>query len=115
MVYDPDSDRFLITASTANNFGIVQADPSSGTYLVEQFQRVGINPTSIDYNYRSSTLVTTNTSSQTMSIMDYQTKKVRSLLPLSVGQQFSVVIDPDTNRAVVVDQANNRVLIVPLP
>jgi DNA-binding beta-propeller fold protein YncE len=34
---------------------------------------------------------------------------------LPVSQQFAVAIDPATNRAFVVDQNNNRVLVVPLP
>lgn len=113
-IYDPDSDSFLITSSLSNNIGSVIADPDTETYTVA-FNRMGINPTSIDYNYRSSTLVTTNTTSQTMSVMDFVSKTVQDIIPLSVSQQFAVAIDPVSNRAVVVDQNNNRVLIVPLP
>jgi YVTN family beta-propeller protein len=112
--YDPDSDTFLVTSSLANNFGSVIAHPDTDTYSVT-FNRVGINPTSIDYNYRSSTLVTANTSSQTLSIMDFLTKTVKAVIPLPVSQQFAVAIDPVTNRAFVVDQNNNRVIVVPLP
>ena len=89
-------------------------DPDSDTYSVT-FNRVGINPTSIDYNYRSSTLVTANTSSQTLSVMDFLTKTIKAIIPLAVSQQFAVAIDPMTNRAFVVDQNNNRVIVVPLP
>lgn len=113
-MYDPDSDKFLITSSLSNNVGSVTADPATSTYTVS-FNRVGINPTSLDYNYRSSTLVTTNTLSQTMSVMDFPNKRVMAILPLSVSQQFGVAIDSMTNRAVVVDQNNNRVLIFQLP
>jgi len=113
-IYDPDSDTFLVTSSLANNFGSVIAHPDTDTYSVT-FNRVGINPTSIDYNYRSSTLVTTNTSSQTLSVMDFLTKTIKAVIPLPVSQQFAVAIDPATNRAFVVDQNNNRVLVVPLP
>ncbi len=113
-IYDPDSDTFLVTSSLANNFGSVVARPDTDTYSVT-FNRVGINPTSIDYNYRSSTLVTTNTSSQTLSVMDFLTKTIKAIIPLPVSQQFAVAIDPVTNRAFVVDQNNNRIIVVPLP
>ncbi|PYT98877.1 MAG: hypothetical protein DMG34_21215, partial [Acidobacteria bacterium] len=113
-IYDPDSDTFLVTSSLANNFGSVIAHPDTDTYSVT-FNRVGINPTSIDYNYRSSTLVTANTSSQTLSVMDFLTKTIKAIIPLAVSQQFAVAIDPMTNRAFVVDQNNNRVIVVPLP
>lgn len=113
-IYDPDSDAFLVTSSLANNFGSVIAHPDTDTYSVT-FNRVGINPTSIDYNYRSSTLVTANTSSQSLSVMDFLTKTIKAIIPLPVSQQFAVAIDPMTNRAFVVDQNNNRVIVVPLP
>ena len=115
VIYDPDSDTFLVTSSLSNNFGSVFADPASQTFRLNASYRVGINPTSIDYNYRSSTLVTTNTFSQTMSVMDFLTKTIKAIIPLSVSQQFAVAIDPVTNRAIVVDQNDNQVLIVPLP
>ncbi len=114
-MYDPDSDTFLIASSLANSFLSITARPATGSYVTSAPYRVGINPTAIDYNYRSSTLVTVNTYSQTLSIMDFQTKTVKAVIPLSVSQQFGVAIDPARNRALVVDQANNRVLILPLP
>ena len=122
VIYDPDSATFLVTSSLANTFGSITANPATQTYTVT-FTRAGINPTSIDYNYRSSTLVTGNTLTQTLSVMDYRNdatdstpvSTVKAIIPLSVSQQFAVAIDPVTNRAVVVDQNNNQVLIVPLP
>ena len=114
-MYDPDSDTFLIVSSLANSFLSIKARPETGSYVTSAPYRVGINPTAMDYNYRSGTLVTANTYSQTLSIMDFQSKTVKAIIPLSVSQQFGVAIDPARNRALVVDQANNRVLIVPLP
>jgi DNA-binding beta-propeller fold protein YncE len=114
-MYDPDSDTFLIVSSLANSFLSITARPQTGSYVTSAPYRVGINPTAIDYNYRSSTLVTANTYGQNLSIMDFQSKTVKAIIPLSVSQQFGVAIDPTRNRALVVDQANNRVLIVPLP
>jgi hypothetical protein len=37
------------------------------------------------------------------------------ILPVQGSQQFSVAVDPNLNIAVVVDQANDRVLLVPIP
>jgi len=116
-IYDPDSDAFLITSSLNNNFGMITAsttDPATATYSVT-FTAVGINPTSLDYNYRSSTLVTANTMSSTISVMDFLTKTVKAILPIAASQQFGIAVHPWTNQAVIVDQNNNRVLIVPLP
>lgn len=114
-MYDPDSDTFLIDSSLANSFLSITARPATGSYVTSAPYKVGINPTALDYNYRSGTLVTANSYSQTLSIMDFQTKTVKAVFPLSVSQQFGVAIDPARNQALVVDQANNRVLIVPLP
>jgi YVTN family beta-propeller protein len=114
-MYDPDSGNFIITSSLANSFVQISAKVTTGTYTTGAPYKVGINPTALDYNYRSSTLVTVNASSQTVSVMDFLTKTVKAVLPHSVSQQFGVAIDPTTNNAVIVDQNNNRVLIFPLP
>lgn len=114
-MYDPDSDSFLVTSSTTNNVYSFHVDPAAGVYAAPVGHSVGFNPTSLDYNYRTSTLVTANALSQTLSVVDYLTGKVKAVIPLPVSQQFAVAIEPATNRAIVVDQNNNRVLIVPLP
>jgi DNA-binding beta-propeller fold protein YncE len=114
-LYDPDSDTFMVASSTTNNVYSFHVDPTAGIYATPKAYSVGFNPTSLDYNYRTSTLVTANTLSQTLSVLDFLTGKVKAVIPLSVSQQFGVAIDPSTNRAVVVDQNNNRILIVPLP
>jgi DNA-binding beta-propeller fold protein YncE len=77
--------------------------------------RSGINPTSIAYNFASGTLVTVNTASGTFSVMDMISRTIRDVLSIPGAPQFSVDIHPRTNLAVVVDQANNRVLLLPLP
>ncbi len=114
-IYDPDSDAFMVTSSTTNNVYSFHVDPSLGVYASPVGYSVGFNPTSLDYNYRTSTLVTANALSQTLSVVDFLSGKVKAVIPLSVSQQFAIAIDPGTNRAVVVDQNNNRILIVPLP
>jgi hypothetical protein len=95
--------------------------------------QVGINPTSLDYNFQTSTLVTVNTTSHTLSVVEYVCPPVtgqvvnclaprtRAILGLpdstqtSQLDQFSVALDLKMNLAVVVDQNNNRVLLIPLP
>jgi DNA-binding beta-propeller fold protein YncE len=114
-LYDPDTDSFLVASSTTNNIYSFHVDPATGTYSAPVGYSVGLNPTSLDYNYRASTLVTGNALSQTLSVMDYLSGKVKAIIPISVSQQFGVAIDPTTNLAVVIDQNNNRILIVPLP
>jgi hypothetical protein len=47
--------------------------------------------------------------------MDFLTKTVKAILPIPASQQFAIAVHPRTNQAVIVDQNNNRVLIVPLP
>ena len=114
-MYDPSSDNFLVTSSTTNNVYSFHVDPSTGVYSAPVGYAVGFNPTSLDYNYRTSTLVTGNAMSQNLSVLDFLSGKVKAVIPLSISQQFAVAIDPKTNYAVVVDQNNNRVLILPLP
>jgi hypothetical protein len=76
---------------------------------------VGINPQSVRYNFQTSTLATFNNVSRTVSVMDYLAQRIRAVLPLAGSSAFSFDIDQRTNNAVIADQANNRVLIVPLP
>ncbi len=110
VVFDPVTGFFLLTSSLANNLVIVNPDTQQVTPA-----RVGINPTSMAYNFQSSTLVTVNTASNTVSVMDFLDRRVRAILGLTGSQQFSVDIHPRTNLAVIADENNNRVLLVPLP
>ena len=110
VAYDPASDRFLAVASLANNLFII--DPNTGQVTQA---RVGINPTSLAYNFQSSTLATLNTASQTISVMDFQERRIRTILPITGSDRFALAIHPRTNLAVVSDAANNRILLVPLP
>jgi DNA-binding beta-propeller fold protein YncE len=93
----------------------------------------GINPTSVDYNFNTSTLVTSNTASNTLSILAYvcppnlngisncpvpqvhEVLDVGSVAASVIPGPNSIAIDPRLNLAVQVDQANNRILLVPLP
>lgn len=110
VAFDPASDRFLVVAGLTNNLFIV--DPDTGQLTQA---RVGINPTSLAYNFHSGTLVTLNTASQTMSLMDFQDRRIRAILPVGGSDRFALAIHPRTNLAVVSDSANDRILLVPLP
>jgi DNA-binding beta-propeller fold protein YncE len=76
---------------------------------------VGINPTSIAYNYLSSTIVTVNSISSTISVLDITDARVHANMGLKGAQLGSIAIHPRTNIAVIVDEANNRLLLVPMP
>lgn len=129
VVFDPVNQVFLTANSLLNN--IVLVDP---TTFIETPVNAGIAPTSVDYNYQTSTLVTVNSPSGTMSVLDYVCPpaagapaacvgpRVRTVLglggtqtsPLVLGPN-AIAIDPKLNLAVLVDPDNNRVLLVPLP
>jgi YVTN family beta-propeller protein len=101
---------FLVANSLINN--LVLADPD--TFQLTPV-RTGINPTSLAYNFQSATVVTVNTASHTVSVLDAIGRHAEAILPLGGSSQQSVAINPMTNLAVVADQANDRVLLVPLP
>jgi DNA-binding beta-propeller fold protein YncE len=109
-VYDPVSSEFLAAESDSNRIDII--DPLT---QVMTTMRAGIDPTSIDYNPQTGTVVTVNPASNTVSVVDYQGQHVVYALGLGGSPMFSVAIDPSTNIGVLADLNNNRVLLVPLP
>jgi DNA-binding beta-propeller fold protein YncE len=119
--FDPITENFIVANSLANDLAVV--DPV--TFKAAPMS-TGINPTSVAYNFQSSTAVTVNQASNTMSIISLQatnnqgtltftSAQVREILPMGGSSAFSVAINPATNLAAVVDQANGRLLLVPLP
>jgi DNA-binding beta-propeller fold protein YncE len=136
IVYDPEPSDcgtsntdgcFIANSSTANYIQTV--DPTTST--ARSFN-VGINPTSIAYNYLTSTMITTNTTSRTVTVVDFLSGLIRGVLSLpppppgsdqsvagglalTGALQFAVDIHPLTNLAVIADTANGRVLFVPVP
>jgi DNA-binding beta-propeller fold protein YncE len=110
IVFDPATTLFFATSSQGNT--ITALNPDNGQ---SQGIPVGINPTSLAYNYQSSTILTVNSLSNTVSIVDSQTFKTRATLGIGGSSQFAAAIHPLTNLAVIADQANNRVLLLPLP
>jgi DNA-binding beta-propeller fold protein YncE len=128
IVFDPVNQVFLTANSLQNQ--VVILDPSS---FLPTPVAVGIGPTSLDYNYQTRTLVTVNSISHSMSILSYTCPpslaapacvgpQVATVLGLGGAQQTApvfgpnaVAIDPILNLAVVVDEDNDQVLLVPLP
>jgi len=117
VVYDPVTQVFLAVSSLTNNLVVV--NPVTGGSLpacpMNLPCHIGINPTSLAYNFQTSTLLTVNTASNTISVFDFPNRGVRAFLGLAAGPQFSADIHPRTNLAAIVDQANNRLLLVPMP
>jgi hypothetical protein len=56
-----------------------------------------------------------NALSNTISIVDSQTFKTKTTLGIGASSKYSAAIQTFTNLAVIADQANNRVLLFPLP
>lgn len=128
IVFDPVNQVFLVANSLENEVVIV--DPAT---FVDVGVRTGIDPTSLDYNFQTSSLVTANGGSHTMSVLDYlcpptpnlptcPAPQVRDVIGIGGTQNTSPVLGPNAvaidlklNLAVLVDQDNNRVLLVPLP
>jgi DNA-binding beta-propeller fold protein YncE len=119
IVFDP-----AVVTGTANN-GVFYST-SSGSNTISNFNpdtgaansvSVGINPTSLAINPQTGAILTSNTLGNSVSIVDTLSSpiKTRETLGLPGSPTFGVAIDPFTNLAVIVDQANNRLLIFPMP
>jgi len=128
IVFDPVNQVFLAANSLQNEVVII--DPAS---FLPTPVAVGIGPTSLDYNFQTRTLVTVNSLSHSMSILAY-TCPPSLAAPACTGPEVSTVvglggnevttpvfgpnqvaIDPLLNLAVLADEDNNQVLLVPLP
>jgi DNA-binding beta-propeller fold protein YncE len=119
IVFDPS-----VVTGTANN-GLFYAN-SSGSNVISAFNpdtgggssvNVGINPTSLALNPQTGAILTSNSASNTISIVDTLSNpfKTRQTFGIPGSPTFGVAIDQFTNLAVIVDQANNRVLLFPMP
>lgn len=115
VVFDPTVSPALFYANSSGGNVITSFNPDGGTPPTNV--RVGINPTSIAINPQTGGLMSVNFTSQTVSLVDTISNpfKTRRTLGISGSQQFGVAVDQFTNLAVVVDQANNRLLILPVP
>jgi len=112
IVYDPAVGPALFYATSTQENAVYSFNPdTSSTSQI----RVGINPYSIAYNYQTGTILTLNSTSNTMSVIDSQTFTTRETFGMTSQSQFGAAIDNLTNTAVIVDQNNNRVLILGMP
>jgi DNA-binding beta-propeller fold protein YncE len=128
VVFDPVNQIFVVANSLLNN--LVFIDPVT---FIQTSSRVGINPTSLDYNFQTSTLVSLSSSTHILAVLDYvcppnvllpacAAPQVRAVLGLGGVQNSNfvlgpnaVAVDPKLNLGALVDPDNNRVLLVPLP
>jgi len=114
VVFNPSINPSLFYATSSGGNVVSTFNPDTGgTTSVH----VGINPTSLAINPQTGGIVTVNSSSQTISVIDSISNpfKTRSSFGLGGSPQFGVAIDQFTNLAIIADQANNRVLIFPVP
>jgi DNA-binding beta-propeller fold protein YncE len=110
VAFDPISGNFLITSGATNQVVILNPTTLSTASI-----RVGIDPSSIAYNFESGALVTANNLSGTMTVVDFIDQTVRGVFSLPSSTRFAVDIHPQTNLAVVADTVDNQLLLVPLP
>jgi DNA-binding beta-propeller fold protein YncE len=120
IVFDP-----TVSTGTANN-GVFYSS-SSGGNVISSFNpdnpnqissvNVGINPTALALNPETGAVLTTNLAGKTTSLVDTTSSPLKTVKTIGLpgSGQFGVAIDPFTNLAVIVDQANNRLLIFPMP
>jgi DNA-binding beta-propeller fold protein YncE len=112
IVYDQAVSPALFYATSTQQNAIYAFNPDSGS---TQTIRVGINPYSLAYNYQTGTILTVNSTSATSSVIDSQTFKTRETLGISSQSQFAVAMDNVSNTVVMVDQNNNRVILLAMP
>jgi DNA-binding beta-propeller fold protein YncE len=119
IAFDP-----AVITHTPNN-GVFYAN-SSGTNVITAFNpdngggssaNVGINPTSMGINPQTGAILTANSASKTVSIVDTLSNpfKTRQTFGIPGSPTFGVAVDQFTNLAVIVDQAYMRVLLFPMP
>jgi DNA-binding beta-propeller fold protein YncE len=119
IVFDP------AVATGTTNLGVFFTN-SSGSNVISEFNpdtgggssvTVGINPTSLTINPQTGAILTSNSSSNTVSVVDTLSNpfKTHKTIGLPGSPTFGVAIDQFTNLAVIVDQANQRVLLFPMP
>jgi DNA-binding beta-propeller fold protein YncE len=112
VVFDPSVSPALFYAVSTQGNVISSFNPDNGSL---QNIKVGINPNAIAYNFQTGTILTVNSVGNTISIVDSQTFATKATLGIGGSSNFAAAIQTFTNLAVIADQANNRVLLFPLP
>ncbi len=120
IVFDPtvstgtqNNGVFYASSSGGNVVTSFNPDPNGGANTVN----VGINPTALAINPETGAILTTNLAGRTMSLIDTTSAPLKTVKTIGLpgSGQFGVAIDRFTNLAFIVDQANNRLLIFPMP
>jgi DNA-binding beta-propeller fold protein YncE len=112
IVFDPSVSPALFYAVSTQGNVITSFNPDTSQ---TQTIKVGINPNAIAYNFQTGTILTVNSLSNTISIVDSQTFATKATLGIGATSKFAAAIQTFTNLAVIADQANNRVILFPLP
>jgi DNA-binding beta-propeller fold protein YncE len=114
IVFDPSVSPALFYAVSSGGNVVSSFNPDNG---FASTVHVGINPTSLAINPQTGAILTLNSLSNTVSVVDTLTSpfKTRRSYGLPGSPTLGVAIDQFLNLAVVVDQANNRVFIFPMP
>jgi DNA-binding beta-propeller fold protein YncE len=119
LVFDPTvstgtSHNGVFYASSSGGNVISSFNPDSGQAITVN---VGINPTALAINPQTGAILTTNLAGKTASLVDTNSRPLKTVQTIGLpgSGQFGVAIDQFTNLAVIVDQANNRLLIFPMP
>jgi DNA-binding beta-propeller fold protein YncE len=125
VVFDALNQVFLVANSLESTVAII--NPS--TFQTSSVA-VGVNPTSVDYDFQTSTLMTVNSLSNTISMLDYDCPPtnvpngcsnpvVRTAVTggssTGIIGPNTIAIDPLLDIAVIVDPDNNRILLMPIP
>src|SRR5713226_3479229 len=112
VVFDPSVTPALFYAVSTQGNVITAFNPDNGS---TQTIKVGINPNAIAFNFQTGTILTVNSLSNTISIVDSQTFSTKATLGIGATSNFAAAIQTFTNLAVIADKANNRVILFPLP
>jgi DNA-binding beta-propeller fold protein YncE len=113
IIFDPfASPATLFYAAVSDDNALISFNPDTGSTSTAQ---VGINPYSVAYNPQTSSILTVNSASNTISIIDSLTFQTKATIGIGGVSLFSAAIEPLSNLAVIADQANNRVLLFPMP
>jgi len=119
LVFDPTvntglTHKGVFYASSSGGNVISSFNPDTGQAISVN---VGINPTALAINPQTGAILTSNLAGKTASLVDTNSRPLKTVQTIGLpgSGQFGVAIDQFTNLAVIVDQANNRLLIFPMP
>lgn len=102
---------FYVVSSQGNVIDVFNPDNPNNVPTI----KVGVNPTSLGVNPQTSTIVTVNSLSNSISLVDAQTLQTVQTIGIGASGPLAVAVSPIRNLAVISDQGNNRVLLLPLP